>query len=65
MLKPHNQIQLPQELCCRLDLMPGTRFEVEVDEKIGRIILTPVVNHHAELHPATEKNRFHKIHQAR
>lgn len=59
-LKPHYLIELPQEICCKLDLMPGTRLEVEADEKLGRIILTPVVNHHPELHPATGKNQFHQ-----
>lgn len=64
-LKPHYIIELPQEICCKLDLMPGTRFEVEVDEKIGRVILTPLTNRHPELHPAPEKNRFHRFHQTR
>ena len=57
-LKPHNQIELPQEICCKLDLEPGIRFEIEVDVRAGTIILTPV-RYRYELHkPHLVKNSF-------
>ncbi|NWG06691.1 MAG: hypothetical protein HXY35_08415 [Chloroflexi bacterium] len=62
-LKPRYLIELPQEICCKLDLMPGTRLEVEADEKMGRIILTPIVKHHPEPHPTVEKKRFFRFPQ--
>ena len=52
-LKPHNTIELPHRVCCKLNLMPGARFEVEVDEKTGKIIFTPIDRHGS--HPRPRK----------
>jgi bifunctional DNA-binding transcriptional regulator/antitoxin component of YhaV-PrlF toxin-antitoxin module len=41
-LKPHNQIELPCEVCRKLELTPGIRLVIEVDEYAGRIILVPM-----------------------
>jgi hypothetical protein len=41
-LKHHNQIELPQDLCRKMELLPGMRFEVEVDSAEGTIILVPI-----------------------
>ncbi len=41
-LKHHNQIELPQELCRKMDLFPGMRFEIEIDKSHGTITLVPV-----------------------
>ena len=40
-LKQHNQIELPQEVCRKMELIPGTRFEIEMDGCMGAIILCP------------------------
>ena len=40
-LKQHNQIELPQEICRKLELVPGIRFEVELN-RAGTIILVPL-----------------------
>lgn len=42
-LKHHNQIELPHELCRKMDWMPGMRFEVEVDINHRTVTLVPVV----------------------
>lgn len=49
-LKHHNQIELPQEICCKLGLEPGMRFEIEVDVRAGTIILAPVRNQYELIH---------------
>lgn len=54
-LKTHNIIELPHGICCRLDLLPGTRLEVEADERTGKIILTPVTRHEAHPRPGKVK----------
>lgn len=55
-LKQHNQIQLPQEICRRLELVPGIRFEVEIN-RAGTIILVPITKEMIEAH-----GKGHKAH---
>ena len=62
-LKTHNLIELPRGICCKLDLMHGTRLEVELDEKTGKIILTPVHRHGTHLRPDPGKRYFTPTHE--
>lgn len=42
-LKQHNQIELPREICRKLELMPGIRLDIELDSATGKIILVPIL----------------------
>ena len=56
-LKPHNQIELPQEVCRKMALLPGMRFEIEIDSTQGTITLVPVTRELCLLH--NQKRRLH------
>lgn len=49
-LKQHNQIELPQEICRKMELTPGMRFEIEIDSADGAIILVPITEEWMRIH---------------
>lgn len=49
-LRHHNQIELPQDVCRKMELIPGMRFEVEVDSTDGTIILVPITEEWMRIH---------------
>ena len=62
-LKQHNQIELPQEICRRLELVPGVRFEVEIN-KAGTIMLVPITRDVTHSHGLWHNTRSQKSRDA-
>ena len=57
-LKPHHQIELPQEVCSKLELTPGVRLEIELDERTGTILLVPITKELIKMRAGVGTARF-------